>query len=100
MASSFGSKIFMSVAVVVIILTTICFGRMLEPQYRNYQASKERYEFLKAKNAAKNAELTELRSRIERFASDEEFLIRVARENRRLLPGETLFIFPTPADRR
>ena len=53
---------------------------------------------LQAENAAKNEELATLRRDQERFVNDEEFVIRVARQNRKLFPGEILFTFPTPDD--
>ncbi len=99
MTSSIGSRILTGVAVVVIILTTVCAVRFNCPQYRAYKEAMAHRARLQAANAASNEELATLRSNQERFVNDEEFVMRVARQNHKLCPGETLFIFPTPDDK-
>ena len=98
MTSSVGSKILSCVAVVVVILTTVCAVRFNGPQYRAYKESMAQRARLQAENAAKNEELATLRRDQERFINDEEFVIKVARQNRKIFPGEILFTFPTPDD--
>ncbi len=98
MSGSVGSKILTCVAMVVVALTAVCAVRFNGPQYRLYKESMATRARLQAENDAKNLELAELRRDQERFLSDEEFVIRVARQNRKLFPGEVLFIFPTPEE--
>ena len=98
MSGSVGSKIFTCVGMVVVVLTAICVVRFNGPQYRAYQESMAHRARLQAENNAKNMELADLRRDQERFQSDEEFVVKVARQNRKLFPGEILFTFPTPED--
>ena len=98
MSGSVGSKIFKSVAIAVVVLTAVCAVRFNEPQYRAYKESIAHRARLQAENDAKNIELANLRRDQERFENDEEFVIRIARENRKLFPGEILFTFPTPEE--
>ncbi len=83
---------------VVVALTAVCAVRFNGPQYRAYKESMAHRARLQAENDAKNIELAELRRDQERFRSDEEFVIKVARKNRKLFPGEILFTFPTPEE--
>ncbi len=99
MTGSVGSKILSIVAVVVLLLTAVCAFRFNEPQFKAYREAMAHRARLQSENAAKNEELSELRRDQDRFVNDDEFVIRVARENRKLFPGEILFTFPTPDDR-
>ncbi len=83
---------------VVVALTTVCAVRFNGPQYRAYKESMAHRARLLAENNEKNMELADLRRDQERFQSDEEFVIKVARANRKLFPGEILFTFPTPEE--
>ena len=96
MTSSIGSRILTGVAVAVLVLTTVCAVRFNCPQYRAYKESMAHRARLQAENAASNEELATLRRNQERFVNDEEFVMRVARQNHKLFPGEILFIFSTP----
>ena len=98
MSGSIGSRILSTVAVAVILLAAVCAFRFNEPQFKAYREAMEHRARLQSENAAKNEELSELRRDQDRFVHDEEFVIRVARENRKLFPGEILFTFPTPED--
>ena len=98
MIGSIGSKLLSIVAVVVLVLTTVCAFRFNEPQFKAYREAMAHRARLQSENAAKNEELAELRRDQDRFVNDEEFVIHVARENRKLFPGEILFTFPTPED--
>ena len=98
MSGSVGSKIFKCVATAVVVLTAVCAVRFNGPQFRAYKESMAQRARLQAENDAKNIELANLRRDQERFVNDEEFVIRIARENRKLFPGEILFTFPTPEE--
>ena len=67
-------------------------------QGRGFSEVLAEHQKLQAENAARNMELSELRRDQERFQSDEEFVVKVARQNRKLFPGEILFTFPTPEE--
>ncbi len=99
MSGSIGSRILSTVAVAVLLLTAVCAFRFNEPQFKAYREAMEHRARLQSENAAKNEELSELRRDQDRFVHDEEFVIRVARENSKLFPGEILFTFPTPDDK-
>ena len=82
----------------VLMITAFCAFRFNEPEYKAYREAMEHRARLQSVNAAKNEELANLRRDQDRFVNDEEFVIQVARENRKLFPGEILFTFPTPED--
>ncbi len=98
MTGSIGSRILSVVAVAVLMITAFCAFRFNEPEYKAYREAMEHRARLQSVNAAKNEELANLRRDQDRFVNDEEFVIQVARENRKLFPGEILFTFPTPED--
>ncbi len=98
MSGSVGTKILTSVALVVVALTAVCAVCFNGPQYRAYKEAMDHRARLQAENNAKNMELAELRRDQERFVSDDEFVVQVARQNRKLFPGEILFTFPTPEE--
>ncbi len=98
MTGSIGSRILSVVSVAALSLTAFCAFRLNEPQYKAYREAMVHRTRLQAANSAKNEELSELRRDQDRFATDEEFVIRVARKNRKLFPGEILFVFPIPED--
>ena len=96
MASSIGSKILTSVAAVALVLAAVCKVRINVPQFRAYEEARALRERLVQDNAARSADLADFRQKQERFVNDEEFVIRVARENRKLFPGEVLYTTPVP----
>ena len=98
MTGSIGSRILSVVAVAALLITAFCAFRLNEPQYKAYREAMVHRARLQSENAAKNEELADLRRDQDRFVNDEEFVIHVARENRKLFPGEILFTFPTPED--
>ena len=100
MTGSIGSRIITIVAVAILLVMAVCAFRFNEPQYKAYREAMDHRARLQSENAARNEELSELRRDQERFVTDEEFVIRIARENRKLFPGEILFTFPTPDDNK
>ena len=99
MTGSIGSKIFTFVATVIVLVMAVCAVCFNRPQYKAYREAIAHRARLQSENVAKNEELAELRRDQDRFVNDEEFVIRVARENHKLFPGEILFTFPTPDDK-
>ncbi len=66
---------------------------MLVPRYRNYRKLQERRAQLEHDNMAMQQEVAKMRRMRTRFAEDPEFVERIARGNRRIRPGEVVFIF-------
>ena len=100
MGSSVSSKIFLGL-VLAGILFIIGFSVSVDvPLFQRYQRAKEQRSELHEQNARLKEKLAKLRSNQERFRTDPEFVARLARKNRRLVPGEIVFVFDTPEDEK
>ena len=66
---------------------------MAYPSYSNGQKLKLQEAELKAKIEEKKAEIAKLQECQRRFRTDPEFVETIARQNRRVFPGELVFIF-------
>ncbi len=75
-----------------LILAVVGIGLLFWPKYQKIQHLGARREQLQASTAASQATLRDVKRKQERFASDPEFVERVARQNRRARPGEVVFI--------
>lgn len=98
MSGTVGEKISLAVGIVATIVVAAVALRLAVPQMRTYRESIVTRDSLRAANEKQAAELAELRRNQERFLTDDEFVIKVARESRKLFPGEILFTFPTPEE--
>ena len=63
------------------------------PQYRNSRSLKQREADLQAQIEAKQKEIAKLIENQRRFSSDADFVESIARQNRRVFPGELVFVF-------
>ena len=66
---------------------------MAYPNYRRGEALRRQNAELQAKIDAKKKEIAKLEDNQRRFRSDPDFVEKIARQNRRVFPGELIFIF-------
>lgn len=66
---------------------------MAYPSYLRGQKLKVQEAELKARIEAKKAEIAKLQEYQRRFKTDPDFVETIARQNRRVFPGELVFIF-------
>ena len=66
---------------------------MAYPSYRRGQALKRQDNELQARIEMKKREIAGLVENQRRFKSDADFVETIARQNRRVFPGELVFIF-------
>ncbi len=84
----------MRVFTFVMIVLILCGGLMMAyPSYRRRAALKEQRLELEARIRAKKAEIAQLKDNQRRFRTDPDFVEAIARQNRRVFPGELVFIF-------
>jgi len=78
----------------VLLLVVIVGGLAVAwPTYRNSQMLKAQSADLDVQIAAKQAEIADLKDRQRRFRTDPDFVESIARQNRRVYPGELVFVF-------
>lgn len=66
---------------------------MVYPTYRRGQSLKAQDAELRAKIEAKKREIAVLEENQRRFREDADFVESIARQNRRVFPGELVFVF-------
>jgi cell division protein FtsB len=66
---------------------------MVYPTYRRGQSLKAQNAELQAKIDAKKREIATLEENQRRFREDADFVESIARQNRRVFPGELVFVF-------
>lgn len=79
----------------IAVIAIVVFGG-LAIAYRPWkrgQALKQQEAELRAQIEAKKAEIARLKENQQRFRTDADFVERIARQNRRVFPGELVFIF-------
>jgi len=79
---------------VFLLLVVVIGGLMLAwPTYRRNRELKNQIADLDSQIAAKRAEIADLKDRQRRFKTDPDFVESIARQNRRVYPGELVFVF-------
>ena len=63
------------------------------PKYRQAQGLNAEKERILHRIEEKTREIAEIRARQRRFNTDREFVESLARQNRRVFPGELVFVF-------
>ena len=85
---------FVRLVTLVLLLAVVVGGLFfLWPTYRRSSQLRAQVSELDAEIAAKRAEIAELKDRQLRFKTDRDFVENVARQNRRVYPGELVFVF-------
>ena len=79
----------------LVILAVIVIGGLsvAYPQWRQREALKRQDAELRRQIEAKNREISQLKKNQRRFQTDPDFVEAIARKNRRVFPGELVFIF-------
>lgn len=77
------------------LLIVIFFGGLvfLWPTYQRGSSLRQQEVDLDAKIAEKRREINELADNQRRFKTDRDFVEMIARQNRRVFPGELVFVF-------
>ena len=72
----------------------VAFGGMSSfPKYRQANYLNAERERILQRIEEKTREINEIRARQRRFNTDREFVEQLARQNRRVFPGELVFVF-------
>ena len=77
----------------VLLLIVVGGLAMMYPNYRRSESLKRQNAQLQARIDAKKREIAELLDYQRRFRTDADFVEAIARQNRRVFPGELVFIF-------
>jgi len=86
-------KFLNGVTVVLLLAIVACGLVMIYPTYKDEQNLKLRNAELQAKIDAKSRQIARLVEYQRRFRDDADFIEMIARRNRRVYPGELVFIF-------
>ncbi len=79
------------VVMVVCVIGVVC---VFIPKAHSYRELQKRKIALEENNARMEARARQLETNQQRFRSDPDFIERIAREQGRAKPGETIFRFP------
>ncbi len=82
----------------VVILGVVAGLLMIAPRYRQWRLLTRKRTQWEREIVAKEQALAEIKRRQLRFREDPEFVERVARQSRRVRPGEIIFIFDMPPE--
>ena len=83
-------KILFVVAFVTIVAATVVIAY---PKYRHARDLMMEKERIMRRIDEKRAEIVEIKTKQNRFNTDREFVETLARQNRRVFPGELVFVF-------
>lgn len=83
---------------VIYILIVVGATLVLVPKYRQLVHLRTERERLAKENEQTEMLIAEVRARQQRFASDPQFVERIAHRNRRLRPNETVFVIEQPQE--
>ncbi|MBP5284943.1 MAG: hypothetical protein ILO34_02390 [Kiritimatiellae bacterium] len=83
-------KVFTLIAVVSIVVAGVVVAW---PAYRTGEGLKRKNAELAARIEERKREISELRENMQRYKTDSGFVERLARQERRVYPGELVFVF-------
>jgi cell division protein FtsB len=87
-------KRLMSWFTIITVLVVICVGVItIFPRYDRRSYLRKREAEIRAQIEAKKREIAKLSENQRRFREDSDFVESIARQNRRVFPGELVFIF-------
>ena len=86
-------KLFQLIFVVAFISIVVTGVKLSAPKYRSAQGLRAELARIERQIAEKQAEIAAIREKQRRFNTDREFVEALARQNRRVYPGELVFIF-------
>ncbi len=90
-------EIIQKVLLLFFILGFICVfavgARLSYPKYLKVRGLAEERDRIKQRISEKGREIAEIKKKQQRFNTDREFIETLARRDRRIFPGELVFIF-------
>jgi len=86
-------KIVRAFAVAILLAVFVAGLIFVRPDYLRSQALKERNAELARQIDEKRREMADLLDRQRRFKTDRDFVETIARRNKRVYPGELVFVF-------
>ena len=93
MDSDFKDKVFIWASRVILLGVVIGGVSFLFPKYTRERSLRRQESELDQRIAEKRAEISKLSENQRRFKSDRDFVELIARQNRRVFPGELVFVF-------
>ena len=93
MNESLKEKILGTLTAFVLLLVVIGGLTMIYPNYRRSESLKRQNAELQERIDAKKREIAGLMENQRRFRTDADFVEMIARQNRRVFPGELVFTF-------
>ena len=93
MQDSLKEKIVRAFAVAILLAVFVAGLVFVRPDYLRSQSLKERNAELARQIDEKRREIADLLDRQRRFKTDREFVETIARRNKRVYPGELVFVF-------
>lgn len=93
MDSDFKDRVFIWVSRVILFGVAVGGVCFLFPKYNRERALRRQVAELDQRIAEKRAEISKLSENQRRFKSDRDFVELIARKNRRVFPGELVFVF-------
>lgn len=93
MQDSLKEKIVRAFAVAILLAVFVAGLIFVRPDYLRSQSLKERNAELARQIDEKRREMADLLDRQRRFKTDRDFVETIARRNKRVYPGELVFVF-------
>lgn len=93
MVEGLKDKVLRGVTVALLLVIVIGGTVMVYPSFRRCQALKVQDRELQARIDEKKREIATLVDNQRRFRADADFVESIARQNRRVFPGELVFVF-------
>lgn len=93
MQDSLKEKIVRAFAVAILLAVFVAGLVFVRPDYLRSQSLKERNAELARQIDEKRREIADLLDRQRRFKTDRDFVETIARRNKRVYPGELVFVF-------
>ena len=93
MQDSLKEKIVRAFAVAILLAVFVAGLVFVRPDYLRSQSLKERNAELARQIDEKRREMADLLDRQRRFKTDRDFVETIARRNKRVYPGELVFVF-------
>ena len=93
MSTSIVNRLFQALFCAAFLCIVVMGVVLAYPKYRQVKDLNEQHDRILREIAKKRAEIEEIRDRQRRFNTDREFVAELARRDRRVFPGEMVFVF-------
>ena len=98
--NSFFDRFLRVVAGLAVIIVLVGGVWVVWPRLERVRGLEQQRRQVLSEIEAKNREIAQLRENQRRFASDPDFVEAIARQNRRVFPGEVVFVFEQPVGKK